>query len=357
MSKSKGNVLDPLGLIEEFGADALRFTLTAMSGQARDIRLSRQRIEGYRNLGTKLWNAARFCEMNGCVSVEGFDPGAASLTINRWIRSETVLVSNRVTTALENCAFDDAANALYRFIWNIFCDWFVEFAKPILGGDDEAAKSETRGMAAWVLETIVKLLHPIMPFVTEALWADTAPQGRPRETLLITAPWPVTPDSWRDPGASEEIDLVIAAVTEGRSMRAELNVPPGARPDFIVLDAGDNQRRTLAANAGVIAHTLRSGPLRFEAALPHGAVPFVVSGTTFALVVSGLVDVPAERVRLTKEIAAQAADIDRTARKLASADFINRAPPEVVEENRARLTDAELTRARLDTLLARLATL
>jgi len=196
-----------------------------------------------------------------------------------------------------------------------------------------------------------------MPFVTEALWDDMATSGRARETLLIAAPWPQMPETWRDPNAAEKIDLVIATVTEGRSMRAELNVPPGARPDLIVLDAGAGQRRTLTANSGVIAHTLRSGPLRFETALPEGAVPFVVAGSTFALVLKGLVDVPAERARLTKEIEAEAADIERTARKLASADFVNRAPPEVVEENRARLADAELTRDRLNTLLARLGAL
>ena len=237
MSKSKGNVMDPLELVDQYGADALRFTMVALSGQARDVRLSVPRIEGYRNLGTKLWNAARFCEMNGCAAVDSFDPQTARQTLNRWIRGETAAAAREVTVAIETCAFDVAATTLYRFIWNVFCDWFVEFAKPILNGDDADAKAETQAMAAWVLETIFMLLHPVSPFITEELWAKTA--TRPRDGMLITAAWPQLPESYRDAEAAAEIDLVIAAVTEGRSVRAELNVPPGARPDLIVVDATD----------------------------------------------------------------------------------------------------------------------
>jgi valyl-tRNA synthetase len=355
MSKSKGNVMDPLELVDVYGADALRFTLTAMSGQGRDIRLSKQRIEGYRNFGTKLWNAARFCQMNGAVAVEDFDPATARHVVNRWVRGETLKAVREVTAALDACAFDDAANALYRFIWNLFCDWFVEFAKPILNGGDEAAKAETRAMAAWVLETILKLLHPVAPFITEELWAQTAPEGRPRESLLIVEPWPALPDSYADPEAEAEIGLVIAAVAEGRSVRAELNVPPGARPDLIVAEASPAQIQALRANAQVIAHTLRSGVLRFEETVPDGAIAFVAAGAALALDVKGLIDLPAERARLAKEIATQATDIDRTARKLSNADFIGRAPPEVVEENRDRLAAAEQAKARLEAVLARLA--
>src|SRR5579859_4383752 len=354
MSKSKGNVMDPLELVDVYGADALRFTLTAMSGQGRDIRLSKQRIEGYRNFGTKLWNAARFCQMNGCVAVEGFDPATVTLVVNRWVRGETLKAVREVTTALDACAFDDAANALYRFIWNLFCDWFVEFAKPILNGDDEAAKSETRATAAWVLETILKLLHPVSPFLTEELWAQTAPEGRPRERLLIVEPWPALPDSYADPAAEAEIGLVIAAVTEGRSVLAELNVPKSARPDLIVVEANPAQAEVLRANAQVIAHTLRSGELRFETAVPDGAVAFVAAGAALALDVQGLIDLPAERARLAKEIAPQTSDIDRRARKRGNADFIGRAPPEVVEENRDRLAAAEQAKKRLEAILARL---
>ncbi len=353
MSKSKGNVMDPLELVDRYGADALRFTMTAMSGQARDIRLSVQRIEGYRNLGTKLWNAARFCEMNGCARVEGFDPAAATLTVNRWIRGETLKAADAVTAALDACAFDEAANGLYRFIWNVVCDWFLEFAKPILTGGDEAAKAETRAMAAWVLETTLRLLHPISPYITEALWAQTAD----RDGLLIAGAWPDLPGTYADPDAEAEIDLVIAAVSEGRSVRAELNVPPAARPDLLIVDATDEQRRVLADNAGVIAQTLRVATITDVGAMPAGAIPLVVGGLTLGLAVADLIDLPAEKSRLAKEIAAHAADIERTAKKLANPDFVARAPEEVVEENRERLAKAESAKARLETMVERLASL
>jgi valyl-tRNA synthetase len=356
MSKSKGNVMDPLELVEVYGADALRFTLTAMSGQGRDIRLSTQRIEGYRNFGTKLWNAARFCQMNGCAAIEGFDPATAVHVVNRWVRGETLKAVREVTAAFEACAFDDAAAALYRFIWNLFCDWFVEFAKPILNGEDEAAKAETRAMAAWVLETILKLLHPVAPFITEELWAQTAPEDRPRGNLLIVESWPEVPESYADATAEAEIGVVIAAVTEGRSVRADLKVPQGARPDLVVVEASPAQAAVLRANEAVIAHTLKSGELRFADAVPEGAIAFVAAGAALALDVKGLIDVPTERARLTKEIATQASDIDKTARKLGNADFIGRAPPEVVEENRDRLAAAEQAKARLEAILARLET-
>jgi valyl-tRNA synthetase len=358
MSKSKGNVMDPLELVDEFGADALRFTLVAMSGQARDIKLAKPRIEGYRNLGTKLWNAARFCEMNGAARVEGFDPAGVTLTVNRWVRGETFRAVQAVTAALETCAFDEAATGLYRFIWNVFCDWYVEFAKPILLGpslseESEAAKAETRAMAAWVLETTLKLLHPVSPFLTEALWAETAD----RNGLLISASWPTLPASYVDPAADAEIGLVIAAVTEGRSVRAALNVPPGARPGLAIVEADPAQRETLLRNAAVIAHTLRTAPIADAAAMPPGAVPMVVGGVTLALEVGDLIDLPTERARLTKEIAAHAIDIDRTARKLGNAEFVAKAPEEVVEENRARLAAAEGAKARLEVMVERLGAL
>ena len=263
MSKSKGNVMDPLELVDEFGADALRFTLTAMSGQARDIKLSRQRIEGYRNFGTKLWNATRFCQMNGCARAEGYDPANLKVTLNRWIVGEAAKAAREVTQALDGCGFDEAANALYRFIWNVYCDWYVELAKPILNGEDAAARAETQATAAWVLDVILRLLHPIMPFVTEELWAQTAGEGAAREHqgFLMTAPWPDLPQTLVDAAAQAEIGLVIAAVSEGRSVRAELNVPPSARPELLVIEASADQRRVLEEAAAVIGQTLRpKGP-------------------------------------------------------------------------------------------------
>jgi valyl-tRNA synthetase len=356
MSKSKGNVMDPLELVDDYGADALRFTLTAMSGAARDIKLSRQRIEGYRNFGTKLWNATRFCQMNGCARAEGFDPAVVKTSLNRWIVGETTRTAQAVTAALADCAFDEAANGLYRFVWNRFCDWYVELAKPVLNGADEAAKAETRAAAAWALDEILKLLHPIMPFLTEELWGQTADLGAPRahRDFLITARWPQLPDSLIDPAADAEIDLIIEAISEGRSVRAELNVPPAARPPLLVVEASAAQRKVLEAAAPLIGQLLRVAEIRFVDAAPEGAIPYVVDGATLALPVAGFIDLAAERARLTKEVAGHGSEIDKIAKKLGNPDFVARAPEEVVEENRERLADAQTAKAKLEGALGRL---
>jgi valyl-tRNA synthetase len=356
MSKSKGNVMDPLELVDDYGADALRFTLTAMSGAARDIKLSRQRIEGYRNFGTKLWNATRFCQMNGCARAPGFDPAAVKAPLNRWIVGETVRTAQAMTAALADCGFDEAAEAIYRFIWNRFCDWYVELAKPLLNGDDAAAKAETQATAAWALDVILKLLHPVMPFLTEELWGQTADLGEPREHqgFLMTARWPELPDSLIDPAADAEIGLIIEAISEGRSVRSELNVPNSARPPLLVVDASEGQGQVLKGASPLIAQLLRVEGVQFVGTAPEGAIPYVVDGATLALPVAEFIDLAAERARLSKEVASLGADIDRTARKLANPDFVARAPEEVVEENRERLADAEAAKAKLEAALARL---
>jgi valyl-tRNA synthetase len=351
MSKSKGNVLDPLELIDAYGCDALRFTLTAMSGQARDIKLSRQRIEGYRNFGTKLWNAARFCQVNGCTRDDGFDPAMAKLVLNRWIRGEAAKAAAEVTGALEACAFADAAASLYRFIWNVFCDWYVELAKPILNGTDEAAKAETRATAAWTLQTCLRLLHPISPFITEALWEEFGD----RQGLLISARWPDLPASYVDAEAQGEMDWLIALVSEVRSIRAEVNAPPGARLSLALIGAAPSTLERLARHRPLILTLARLAEVEAAAAAPQGSVPFVIGEATGALAVAEHIDVAAERARLTKEIATLGADAERTAKKLANPDFVARAPEEVVEENRERLADAEAAIAKLEAALGRLA--
>jgi len=358
MSKSKGNVMDPLELVDDYGADALRFTLTAMSGQARDIKLSRQRIEGYRNFGTKLWNATRFCQMNGCARSEGFDPASVKSPLNRWIVGETARTAQAVTTALADCGFDEAASGLYRFIWNTFCDWYVELAKPVLNGADAAAKAETQATAAWVLDQAYKLLHPVMPFLTEELWEQTADLGAPRETsgFLMTAPWPDLPASLIDAAADAEIGLIVETITEGRSVRQELNVPPSARPPLLVIEASDAQRAVLTAAAPLVGQLLRVAEIQFVEAAPEGSIPFVVEGASFALPVAGFIDLAAERGRLSKEVAGHSGEIEKLARKLGNPDFVARAPEEVVEENRERLAEAEAAKAKLEAALARLET-
>ncbi len=356
MSKSKGNVMDPLELVDEFGADALRFTLTAMSGQARDIKLAKQRIEGYRNFGTKLWNATRFAEMNGCARAEGFDPVEVKGVLNRWIIGETTRTVGAVTKALENCAFDDVAGTLYRFIWNTYCDWYVELAKPILTGEDAAAKAETQATAAWALDVIYKLLHPVMPFLTEELWDKTADLGAARsEPLLISARWPALDGALIDPAADAEIGLLVAAIGEGRSVRAELNVPLSAKPPLLIIEATEAQQKVFASAGAVFAQMLRVSDVRQVAVAPEGSIPFVVEGATLALPVAEFIDLAAEKTRLAKEIASLASDIDRTAKKLDNPDFVARAPEEIIEQNRERLEESQAAHAKLESALARLA--
>ncbi len=361
MSKSKGNVMDPLDLVDDYGADALRFTLTAMSGQARDIKLSRERIEGYRNFGTKLWNATRFTQMNGAARAEGFDPAKVKLPINRWIVGETTRTAKAVTAALDSCGFDAAADGLYRFVWRQYCDWYVELSKPVLGKPDEpcadeAARDETRATAAWVLDVILKMLHPVMPFLTEELWGQTQALGarRDHQGFLMTAPWPKLPDSLIDPAADATISLIVETIAEGRSVRAELNVPNSARPALLVVEASEAQRAVLRDAAPLIMQMLRVAEVKIVEVPPPGAIPYVVEGATLALPVADFIDVAAERARLGKEVGSLASDIDRTAKKLANADFVARAPEEVVEENRERLADAQAAKAKLEAALARL---
>ena len=353
MSKSKGNVMDPLELIDQYGCDAVRFTLTAMSGQARDIKLSTQRIEGYRNFGTKLWNATRFTQMNGCVRVEGFDPASVNQTINKWIRGEAVKTAAQVTQALEACAFDDATSALYRFIWNVFCDWYVELAKPILNGSDEAARAETQAMTAWVLDQCLLLLHPVMPFLTEELWDKTAEEGPARDGFLMTTRWPDLPESWIDPGAGAEIGWLVDLVTEIRSIRAEMNVPPGARIPLTLTGANAGTLDRLTRHRDLLQTLARLSSATAGDA-PAGSAPFTIGEATAAIAIADFIDLAAERARLTKEIAGHDGDIERVNRKLGNPDFLAKAKEEVIEENREKLAEAEAAKAKLEAALGRL---
>ncbi len=360
MSKSKGNVIDPLGIIDELGADPLRFTMAILSG-TRDIKLSKQRIEGYRNFGTKLWNAARFSQMNEARRVEGFHPATVDQTINRWIRGELTKAERAVSEAIEGGRFDDAAGALYRFIWNVFCDWYLELAKPVFQGADEAAKAETRAMTAWTLDQTLKLLHPVMPFITEELWAELGREGAPRDLardgLLIGAEWPVLPDAFIDASAEAEIGWLVDLVGEIRGLRAEMNVPPSAKPPlaFVAPDAVTAER--IARHRDLILTLGRVSEVGSADAAPTGAVTFVSGGSTIALSLAGIIDLNAERARLEKEIAAFDSDIGHVNKKLGNPNFVSRAAPEVVDEQRAKLAEAEAGKVKLQAALARLASL
>ncbi len=354
MSKSKGNVIDPLTIVDELGADPLRFTMAILSG-TRDIKLSRQRIEGYRNFGTKLWNAARFAQMNEARRVEGFEPAKVEQTINRWVRGELVKAEREVSSAIEGGRFDDAASALYRFVWNVFCDWYLELAKPVFQGTDEAAKAETRAMTAWTLDQTLKLMHPVMPFITEELWDKLADEGAARsEATLIGAAWPEVPDSFIDTAAQGEIGWLVDLVTEVRQLRAEMNIAPSVKPplSFVAPDATTAER--IARHRDLIVTLARVSEVATVHAAPEGAVTFVSGGATAALSLAGLIDLEAERARLNKEIAAFESDIGHFNKKLGNPNFVARAAPEVVEEQREKLAEAEAGRVRLQAALARL---
>jgi valyl-tRNA synthetase len=353
MSKSKGNIVDPLGVIDEYGADALRFTLAAMAAQGRDIKLSNSRIEGYRNFATKLWNATRFAEMNGCVRVEGFDPRSAKETLNRWIAHETARAAREVTDALTTYKFNEAAGSVYRFVWNVFCDWYVELAKPYLTGLDGAAKDETRAMTAWALDEILKLLHPFMPFATEELWRVTAEAGPKRQGLLVVAAWPEH-HGLDDEAAEAEIGWVIDVITSVRSVRAEMNVLAASQVPLALVTGNSEIISRAKAWGDFIKRLARISTIDFPQAVPPQSVQVVVRGDLIALPLAGVIDVAAERTRLEKELAKVTAETARIDAKLANADFIARAPEEVVEGEREKREEADGRRAKINEALTRL---
>ena len=350
MSKSKGNVIDPLAVIDEYGADALRFTLAAMAAQGRDIKLSAQRVEGYRNFATKLWNAARFTEINGSARDPGFDARQPKAVLNRWIAHETAKSTREVTAAIEAYKFNDAAAAIYRFVWNVYCDWYLELIKPVLSGPDGAAKTETRAAAVWALDQILKLLHPFMPFVTEELWRVT---GADRQTLVALSAWPQH-EGLDDAAAEAEIGWVIDLVTAIRSVRAEMSIPPATSLPLVLAGVSPEITARVRCWAEFVQRLARVGEISFAEAAPRGAVQLVVRGDVAALPLKGVIDLAAERARLAKEMAKCDADIARVDAKLGNPNFVARAPEEVVEEEKEKREEAQLRKAKIAEALQRL---
>jgi valyl-tRNA synthetase len=352
MSKSKGNVIDPLELIDKFGADALRFTLTALAAQGRDVKLSENRVEGYRNFVTKLWNAARFCQMNECTPVDGFDPTAAKQTVNRWIIGKVRDAEAAMSDAIGAYRFNDAAGALYHFTWGTFCDWYLEFAKPIFEGDDEAAKAETRATAAWTLDQLLHLLHPIMPFVTEELWQQL---GENRPGPLIQSAWPALDALMVDADANAEMDWVVRLISQIRAVRSEMNVPPKAKIPLTLKDAGDKARTCMDLHRGLIERLARLSSLEeLDGEVPKGAIQDVIDEATIIIPIADVIDLDSEKARLEKEIAKLNAEVDRFEKKLANKKFIANAPEAVVETEREKLADAINQRTKMDEALGRL---
>ncbi|HMO30490.1 valine--tRNA ligase [Enterovirga sp.] len=351
MSKSKGNVIDPLELIETYGADALRFTLAAMAAQGRDIKLSLQRVEGYRNFSTKIWNAARFAEMNGAVAPAGFDPARVEDRLNRWVLGECAKAVAEVTKGIEEYRFNEAAGAAYRFTWNTFCDWYLELAKPVLQGPDGLAKNEARATISFVLDTVLALLHPFMPFLTEELWALRAGEGG--RGLLALAPWPA-PGDVADAGAEAEIGWLVDLVSEIRSVRSEMGVAPGAQVPLVLVAASAETKARAERNAETLCRLARLSEVGFAEAAPPQSVQIVVRGEVAALPLAGIVDLAAETERLTREARKLDDEVAKISAKLAKPDFLSRAPEEVVEEQRERRADALARRAKIEEALARL---
>jgi valyl-tRNA synthetase len=380
MSKSKGNTVDPLGLIDRYGADALRFTLAAMESQGRDIKLDEKRIEGYRNFATKLWNAARFCQANGIGASAHLEPPAAQLPVNRWILGETVKTVQALDLALAELRFDESANTIYHFVWGTFCDWYLELIKPVLSPspsgegtgvgqvgetrsalhdqdrphpnpspEGEGLQAETRTVAGWVLDQILVMLHPFMPFITEELWNAMGERPYP----LILAKWPMPDARSLDPEVGPEVDWLIRLVSAIRAARTELNVPPGARLALHVRDAGEQTQARLARNEAALKRLARIDALSAGEAT-GGAAQVVIDEATFILPLEGVIEIEAERARLTKALQAAEKERDSLEGRLKNPSFVERAKPEAVEKARAdhaeKSSDAEKYRAALTRL-------
>jgi len=358
MSKSKGNVVNPLGLIDQYGADALRFFMAAMESQGRDIKMDERRIEGYRNFATKLWNAARFCQSNGIGASTTIEPPAAELAVNRWIVAETVATVQALDLALADLRFDEAANTIYQFTWSRFCDWYLELIKPVIQGEGGVAATgagadETRAVAGWVLDQILVMLHPFMPFITEELWSKMGA----REHELIVAKWPMADARALDPEAAKEIDWLIRLVSEIRAARTELNVPPGAKLSLYQVDKNDAAEARLIGNASALERLARVNITRLTEPMegkPEASLQVTVDGLLYAMPIGGVVDLEAERARLTKAIGAAEKERDGLAGRLNNPSFVERAKPEAVEKARADHAEKAAEAERLAAALARL---
>ena len=347
MSKSKGNTVDPLVLIDQYGADALRFTLTAMETQGRDIKLSESRIEGYRNFATKLWNAARFAQSNGIGGSASPLPPAASQPVNRWIIGEVRATARALEQAIADFRFDAYADAIYKLVWSRFCDWYLELIKPLLSeGADEAIAAETRAVAGWALDQILVMLHPVMPFLTEELWHRLAERDD-----LILAQWVATDAIPEDAAASADIDWLIGLISEVRSARTEVNVPPSAKLAYAVEGASPETQARLAANAAVIERMARILPGEVA---EGGRLQVVHGEATILIPIGDVVDFAAENARLDKALTAAIKERDALAGRLGNPGFTEKAKPEAIEKARedhaARSAEAERLQAALSRL-------
>ncbi|MDO6726296.1 valine--tRNA ligase [Cognatishimia sp. 1_MG-2023] len=353
MSKSTGNVVDPLDIVDEYGADALRFSSAAMAALGGVLKLDMKRIEGYRNFGTKIWNAVRFAEMN-----EVYANGApsrevpqATATVNQWIIGEVAKARATVDDALDAFRFNDAANGLYAFVWGKVCDWYVEFAKPLLSSEDEAIKAETRATMGWVLDQSMIMLHPIMPFITEELWGQTAK----RDGMLVHEAWPTYGDELVNAAADHEMNWVIQTIEATRSTRAQMNVPAGAKIPMVVTQITDENNAAFTANQSLIFKLARLESFTKVDEFPKGCATVAVDGATFGLPLAGVIDADAEKARLEKSLGKLAKELGGLRGRLKNPKFAASAPADVVAEAQANLAAREEEEAKLQAALARVA--
>jgi len=351
MSKSKGNVIDPLELIDQYGCDALRFTLSSLAAPGRDIKLSANRVEGSRNFATKIWNAARFCEMNECTFGAPFDPSGVEQTVNRWILGAMATCRMETARAIESYRFNEASQKLYQFIWGTYCDWYLEFSKPLLESDDATVQAETRATTAWVFEQILHLLHPFMPYLTEELFQRLVQKDG---SSLMQQSWPAVSEDMVDGATATEMDWVIRLITGIRSVRSEMNVPGGAKIPAMIGGMDDRSRDWLSIHENLVVRLARLEAIDVDGDAPTGSVQLVHDSATVYLPLADIIDLDAEQARLKKEIAKSDGEIQNLSKKLGNEQFLAKAPEAVVEEQRERLTSEEMLKDKLRSALERL---
>ena len=350
MSKSKGNVLDPLDLIEKYGTDALRFTLTSMAAQGRDLKLSESRIEGYRNFATKLWNASRYTQIKQCRYEATFNPNQCNLAVNKWIIFEVTKAVGSVQKSIENYRFNDAAKFIYQFSWATFCDWYIEFTKPILAGENAEEISETKATTMWVLKQILNTLNPIMPYLSEELWEKLGYEG-----LLINQDWPSLGSINLDLQAAKEIEWIVHIITAIRSIRAEGSVPHKVKAQLILKDLNDEQRGYIDRNYSILSKLTNINNILFTSeTMPKGSIQSLLDEISIGLIVVDEIDVSKEKERIRRDLKKTLEDIEKISKKISNEQFIKNAPEKVILENKQRLTDAMYKRSKLEDAKARL---
>ncbi len=365
MSKSKGNTVDPLGLIDQYGADALRFFMAAMESQGRDIKMDESRVAGYRNFATKLWNAARFAQSNGIGGSRSVSAPKAELAVNRWIIGEVVSTVEKLNKAFAEFRFDGMADVIYHFVFDQFCDWYLELLKPILqaqSGDDgaepqpslvNADADEALEVAGWALDQILVMLHPFMPFITEELWHAMSDPAQPRAHDIIHAQWP-EPNATIDADAVAEINWVIDTISKTRSFKAELNIPPGTRLTANIADPQVSTMSVIARQAAALSRLGRIDSFVYAPVATNNVAQIVVGGDTVVFALDDVIDLDAERSRITKALEAARKERDALAGRLSNAAFVEKAKPEAVEKARADHAEKAAEAERLTVALARL---